>query len=54
MAFHGPRRALCVRVPAARRHRLMIFPDRNASFVVWSRRHLPRIVWWNVHRIEGF
>ena len=35
------------------RGRLMVYPDRNAAFVVWARRHLPRLVWWNVHRIEG-
>jgi NAD(P)-dependent dehydrogenase (short-subunit alcohol dehydrogenase family) len=35
------------------RGRLMVYPDRNAAIVVWARRHLPRLVWWNVHRIEG-
>jgi NAD(P)-dependent dehydrogenase (short-subunit alcohol dehydrogenase family) len=35
------------------RGRLMVYPDRNASFVVWARRHLPRLTWWNIHRIEG-
>ena len=36
------------------RGKLMVFPDRNAAYVVWARRHLPRITWWNVHRVEGF
>jgi NAD(P)-dependent dehydrogenase (short-subunit alcohol dehydrogenase family) len=36
------------------RGRLMVFPDRNAAATVWMRRHLPRLVWWNVHRVEGF
>ena len=36
------------------RGRLMVFPDRNAAVTVWMRRHLPRLVWWNVHRVEGF
>jgi NAD(P)-dependent dehydrogenase (short-subunit alcohol dehydrogenase family) len=35
------------------RGKLMVYPDRNAAFVVWARRHLPRLTWWNVHRIEG-
>ena len=36
------------------RGKLMIYPDANAAIVVWARRHLPRLVWWNVHRVEGF
>jgi NAD(P)-dependent dehydrogenase (short-subunit alcohol dehydrogenase family) len=36
------------------RGRLMVFPDRNAAATVWIRRHLPRFLWWNVHRVEGF
>ena len=36
------------------RGRLMVYPDRNASATVWLRRHLPRFMWWNVHRVEGF
>jgi NAD(P)-dependent dehydrogenase (short-subunit alcohol dehydrogenase family) len=36
------------------RGKLMVYPDRNAAFVVWARRHFPRLTWWNVHRIEGF
>jgi NAD(P)-dependent dehydrogenase (short-subunit alcohol dehydrogenase family) len=36
------------------RGRLMVFPDRNAAITVWLRRHLPRLTWWNVHRVEGF
>lgn len=36
------------------RGRLMVFPDRNAAVAVWLRRHLPRLVWWNIHRAEGF
>jgi NAD(P)-dependent dehydrogenase (short-subunit alcohol dehydrogenase family) len=36
------------------RGRLMVFPDRNAAATVWMRRHVPRLVWWNVHRVEGF
>jgi hypothetical protein len=35
------------------RGKLMVYPDRNAAFVVWARRHFPRLTWWNVHRIEG-
>jgi short-subunit dehydrogenase len=35
------------------RRKLMVYPDRNAAIVVWMRRHLPRLVWWNVHRVEG-
>jgi len=33
---------------------LMVFPDRNARTVVWMRRFLPSLVWWNGHRVEGF
>jgi NAD(P)-dependent dehydrogenase (short-subunit alcohol dehydrogenase family) len=36
------------------RGRLMVFPDRNAAIAVWMRRHLPRLLWWNLHRVEGF
>jgi NAD(P)-dependent dehydrogenase (short-subunit alcohol dehydrogenase family) len=36
------------------RGKLMVFPDRNAAATVWIRRHLPRFLWWNVHRVEGF
>jgi NAD(P)-dependent dehydrogenase (short-subunit alcohol dehydrogenase family) len=36
------------------RGRLMVYPDRNAAATVWLRRHLPRLTWWNVHRVEGF
>ncbi|MCL4683140.1 SDR family oxidoreductase [Myxococcota bacterium] len=36
------------------RGRLMVFPDRNAAWTVWIRRHLPRLLWWNIHRVEGF
>jgi NAD(P)-dependent dehydrogenase (short-subunit alcohol dehydrogenase family) len=36
------------------RGRLMVFPNRNAALAVWMRRHLPRLLWWNVHRTEGF
>ncbi|RIL02555.1 MAG: short-chain dehydrogenase [Proteobacteria bacterium] len=36
------------------RGKLMVFPDRNASAAVWMRRHLPRLLWWNLHRVEGF
>jgi NAD(P)-dependent dehydrogenase (short-subunit alcohol dehydrogenase family) len=36
------------------RGRLMVYPDRNAALTVWLRRHLPRLVWWNLHRVEGF
>jgi NAD(P)-dependent dehydrogenase (short-subunit alcohol dehydrogenase family) len=36
------------------RGKLMVFPDRNAAATVWVRRHLPRFLWWNVHRVEGF
>ena len=36
------------------RGRLMVYPDRNAALTVWLRRHLPGLVWWNVHRVEGF
>lgn len=36
------------------RGRLMVYPDRNAALTVWLRRHFPRLVWWNLHRIEGF
>lgn len=35
------------------RGKLMVYPDRNAAFVVWARRHFPRLTWWNVHRVEG-
>jgi short-subunit dehydrogenase len=28
--------------------------NRNAAWTVWMRRHLPRLLWWNVHRVEGF
>ena len=35
------------------RGKLLEYPDRNAAIVVWMRRHLPRLVWWNVHRDEG-
>jgi NAD(P)-dependent dehydrogenase (short-subunit alcohol dehydrogenase family) len=36
------------------RGRLMVFPDRNAAVTVWLRRHLPGLLWRNVHRVEGF
>jgi NAD(P)-dependent dehydrogenase (short-subunit alcohol dehydrogenase family) len=36
------------------RGRLMVFPDRNAAVTVWMRRHLPRLLWWHLHRVEGF
>jgi NAD(P)-dependent dehydrogenase (short-subunit alcohol dehydrogenase family) len=36
------------------RGRLMVFPDRNAAAAVWMRRHLPGLLWWNLHRVEGF
>lgn len=36
------------------RGKLMVYPDRNAAITVWLRRHLPRLTWWNIHRIEGF
>jgi NAD(P)-dependent dehydrogenase (short-subunit alcohol dehydrogenase family) len=36
------------------RGRLMVYPDRNAALTVWLRRHLPRLTWWNIHRVEGF
>lgn len=36
------------------RGRLMVFPDRNAAITVWLRRHFPRLLWSNVHRVEGF
>jgi NAD(P)-dependent dehydrogenase (short-subunit alcohol dehydrogenase family) len=36
------------------RGRLMVFPDWNSRATVWLRRHLPRFLWWNVHRVEGF
>lgn len=36
------------------RGRLMVFPDRNAAITVWLRRHLPGLLWSNIHRVEGF
>lgn len=36
------------------RGRLMVYPDRNAAITVWLRRHLPRVLWSNIHRVEGF
>jgi len=36
------------------RKRLMVFPDRNAAMAVWMRRHLPSLLWRNLHRVEGF
>jgi short-subunit dehydrogenase len=36
------------------RGRLMVYPDRNAAVTVWLRRHLPRLLWWNIHRVERF
>jgi NAD(P)-dependent dehydrogenase (short-subunit alcohol dehydrogenase family) len=36
------------------RGRLMVYPDRNAALTVFLRRHLPGLVWWNIHRVEGF
>ena len=36
------------------RKRLMVFPDRNAAIAVWMRRHLPGVLWRNLHRVEGF
>jgi NAD(P)-dependent dehydrogenase (short-subunit alcohol dehydrogenase family) len=36
------------------RGKLMVFPDRNAAITVWLRRNLPRLVWSNIHRVEGF
>lgn len=36
------------------RKRLMVFPDRNAAMAVWMRRHLPGLLWRNLHRVEGF
>jgi NAD(P)-dependent dehydrogenase (short-subunit alcohol dehydrogenase family) len=36
------------------RGRLMVYPDRNAAATVWLRRHFPRLVWWTIHRAEGF
>ncbi|TMA33628.1 MAG: SDR family NAD(P)-dependent oxidoreductase [Deltaproteobacteria bacterium] len=32
---------------------LMVFPNRPAAITVWMRRHVPRLTWWNVHRVEG-
>ncbi|HTF35090.1 MAG TPA: SDR family oxidoreductase [Myxococcota bacterium] len=34
------------------RGKLMVFPDRNASLSVATRRFLPRFLWWSIHRIE--
>ena len=36
------------------RGRLMVFPDRNAAIAVWMRRHVPQLLWRNIHRVEGF
>jgi short-subunit dehydrogenase len=36
------------------RGKLMVFPDRNAAVAVWMRRHFPRLLWRNLHRVEGF
>ena len=36
------------------RGKLMVFPDRNAAMAVWMRRHLPGLLWRNIHRVEGF
>jgi NAD(P)-dependent dehydrogenase (short-subunit alcohol dehydrogenase family) len=36
------------------RGKLMVYPDRNAAITVWLRRHLPRVLWSNIHRVEGF
>lgn len=36
------------------RGRLMVYPDRTAAFTVWLRRHLPGLLWRNIHRVEGF
>ncbi len=36
------------------RKRLMVFPDRNSAIAVWMRRHLPGLLWRNLHRVEGF
>ena len=36
------------------RGKLMVFPDRNAAGTVWMRRHLPRLLWSYIHRVEGF
>jgi NAD(P)-dependent dehydrogenase (short-subunit alcohol dehydrogenase family) len=35
------------------RGKLMVYPDRMAAATVWLRRHLPGVMWWNVHRVEG-
>jgi len=50
----APERVLDAIERGLERGKLMIYPDANAAIVVWARRHLPRLVWWNVHRIEGF
>jgi NAD(P)-dependent dehydrogenase (short-subunit alcohol dehydrogenase family) len=34
------------------RGRLMVFPDRNAWLSVATRRFLPGLLWWGIHRIE--
>ena len=36
------------------RGKLMVYPDRNAAITVWLRRHLPGLLWRNIHRVEGF
>jgi len=36
------------------RGKLMVFPDRNASLSVATRRFFPRLLWWSIHRIEKF
>lgn len=36
------------------RGKLMVFPDRNAAGTVWMRRHLPRLLWSYIHRVERF
>jgi len=34
------------------RGKLMVFPDRNASLSVATRRFFPSLLWWSIHRIE--
>jgi NAD(P)-dependent dehydrogenase (short-subunit alcohol dehydrogenase family) len=36
------------------RGKLMVYPDRTAAAAVWMRRHLPGLLWRNIHRVEGF
>src|SRR5690606_32203616 len=48
----APETVLDANEPDLERGRLMGFPDRVAALTVWLRRHLPGLLWRNIHRRE--